>query len=78
MLNIYAQDIAPQNARPGETASRIARLADWWGDARHAMQKMAEAGRIKMQMTGLAVVRTHGGANLGSVPIIRCGLSESW
>lgn len=53
VLNVYAQDVAPQHARPRETGARIARLATWWGDPRHAMQTMAAAGRPKVQMTGL-------------------------
>lgn len=32
VLNIYARDVAPGHSRPKETASRIARLASWWGD----------------------------------------------
>ncbi len=52
VLNVYAQDIAPQHARPKETASRIRRLAAWWGNPTHAMKTMAEGGRPKVQMTG--------------------------
>ncbi len=50
VLNVYAQDVAPRHARPKETASRIARLAAWWGDAQHAVRTMA--GKSKVQMTG--------------------------
>jgi len=53
VLNVYAQDIVPQHARPGETVSRIRRLAAWWGDPRHAMKTMADGARPKVQMTGL-------------------------
>lgn len=53
VLNVYTQDIAPQHARPRETAARIARLAAWWGDPRHAMRTMAATGRPKLSMTGL-------------------------
>ena len=52
VLNVYAQDIAPQHARPKETASRIRRLAAWWGDPRHAMKTMTNGGRPQVQMAG--------------------------
>lgn len=39
VLNIYARDVAPQHSRPRETASRIARLASWWGDPATARRK---------------------------------------
>lgn len=53
ILNIYAQDVAPQHARPKETAARVLRLAAWWGDPKRAMQTMSAAGRPKVQMSGL-------------------------
>lgn len=52
VLNVYAQDIVPQHARPRETAARIARLAAWWGNPKHAAQTMAAAGRPKLSMSG--------------------------
>lgn len=52
VLNVYAQDVVPQHARPRETAARISRLAAWWGDPRHAMKTMADAARPKIAMTG--------------------------
>lgn len=39
VLNIYARDVAPHHSRPPETASRIARLASWWGDPVAAYRK---------------------------------------
>jgi len=39
VLNIYARDIAPRHNRPEETASRIARLASWWGEPIAARRK---------------------------------------
>jgi integrase len=34
VLAIYAADVAPKHSRPRETAGRISRLLDWWGDKR--------------------------------------------
>lgn len=31
VLNVYARDVVPGHSRPEETASKIARLAFWWG-----------------------------------------------
>ncbi|MBF0677836.1 MAG: site-specific integrase [Devosia sp.] len=39
VLNVYARDVAPEHSRPKETASKIARLASWWGDPGMARRK---------------------------------------
>lgn len=59
ILGLYGRDIAPGHARPKETASRIKRLALWWGRPFHAMQTMREVERPLERMTGhLTDVRT--------------------
>lgn len=52
VLNVFAQDIAPQHARPKETASRIRRLAAWWGDPGHAVKTIRVAVRPAVRLTG--------------------------
>ena len=32
VLSVYARDVAPNHSRPEETASKLLRLASWWGD----------------------------------------------
>ncbi|HEY8577761.1 MAG TPA: site-specific integrase [Devosia sp.] len=39
VLSIYARDVAPNHSRPEETASKILRLASWWGDPAFARRK---------------------------------------
>ena len=39
VLSIYARDVAPNHSRPEETASKILRLASWWGDPAFARLK---------------------------------------
>lgn len=39
VLTIYARDVVPQHARPKEIASKIGRLASWWGNPTAARRK---------------------------------------
>lgn len=52
VLGLYGRDIAPSHARPKETASRIKRLALWWGRPFHAMQTLSDLDRPIERMTG--------------------------
>ena len=49
VLTVYARDVVPQHARPKETASKIARLASWWGKPATARRK---TGSVVPALTG--------------------------
>lgn len=52
VLNIYAQDVAPAHARPSETASRLARLASWWGSPTSAARDARKRGGRVFELSG--------------------------
>lgn len=52
MLALYGRDVAPGHGRPKETASRIKRLALWWGRPFHAMQTIKDLGKPVERLTG--------------------------
>jgi integrase len=53
VLTIYARDIAPSHARPKETASKIERLASWWGNPAAARTRAQKAGSSTPHLTGM-------------------------
>jgi integrase len=52
ILTIYARDIAPNHARPKETASKIERLASWWGNPATARAHARRAGLPTPHLNG--------------------------
>lgn len=54
VLTIYARDIAPNHARPKETASKLERLASWWGNPSAARAAARKAGLVAPHLTGYA------------------------
>lgn len=45
VVSVYARDIAPKHSRPGETAQRLGKLLDYFGDGKRLSQLSGQACR---------------------------------